>query len=57
MVTNALYQHIQIFGRDGLYIVRPDNDADSEKQFRTYNDALFWTIRFLSQCGVDGAVN
>jgi hypothetical protein len=42
-----LYQHIQIFGHPGSYIFRPDNDADSEENFRHYNQALLRAIRFL----------
>jgi hypothetical protein len=49
-MENQLYQHITIFGRDGWYILRVDNDADTEKGFRTYNDALLAAIAFLGQC-------
>lgn len=53
VARQSLYQHIQIFGRDGQYIVRPDNDADSEMKFTTYPEALLWTICFLSQAVSD----
>lgn len=46
---SELYQHIQIFGGPGHFIVRPDNDADAERSFRTYNAALAWTVGFLAQ--------
>jgi len=49
---NQIYQHIQIFGSNGKYIVRPDNDPLSDKSFSSYNEALFWTIRFLTYSGL-----
>lgn len=45
--ANQLYQHIQIFGRDSRYIVRPDNDPAAEKTFRTYIEAVLWACQFM----------
>ena len=53
---NELYQHVQIFGRPGLYIVRLDNDKDTEKTFTSYNAALLYTVGFLAQAMTESRV-
>ena len=45
---NELYQHIQIFGRPGLFVVRMGNDADTERTFSSYNSALLYAILQLA---------
>lgn len=47
-MTNKTYQHILIFGRQGHFILRVDDDASTEKVFRDYDDALFAAIAFLA---------
>lgn len=46
---HTLYQHIQVFGRPGHFIVRLDNDATTEREFERYDSALLFLIAFLGQ--------
>ena len=46
-MANKLYQHVMVFGREGRYVVRFDNDVDTEEVFDIYALALLRIIRFL----------
>lgn len=49
MTTIRMYQHIQLFGREGHYTVRLNGSADEEHRFTHYDDALLFCIEQLAK--------
>jgi hypothetical protein len=49
VTTIRMYQHVQLFGREGHYRVRLDGNADDEHTFTYYDDALLFIIEHLAK--------
>lgn len=53
---NTLYQHLLIFGRPGYFIVRVDDDPETERVFDHYDSALLYLVHILGAARYDMGV-
>ena len=51
-MVSAILQDIKIYKVGSRYRFLPDGDPSAEREFASYNEALFCAIRFLCSCAL-----